>query len=79
MMSAAECTKRAAECLNAAQGSPRHDVQRAWQRLSDLWLAWSETLDRLRTAEHALVPFPRIMRPPSPDADGKSWTREPVR
>ena len=68
MMSAAECSKRAAECLNAAQVSSHHDVQRAWQRLSDAWLAWSQTLDRLRNAEEDIAPFPRIVRRMPPDA-----------
>jgi hypothetical protein len=69
MMSAAECSKRAAECLSAAQVSQRHDVQRAWQRLSDAWLAWSQTVDRLRDADATIAPFPRIGRRMPPDAN----------
>jgi hypothetical protein len=69
MMNAAECSKRAAECLSAAQVSPRGDVQRAWQRLSDAWLAWSQTVDRLGNVDAAIGPFPRIVRRISPDAD----------
>lgn len=74
MMSAAECSKRAAECLNAAQVSPPGDVQRAWQRLSDAWLAWSQTVDRLKNAEEAMAPFPRIGRRMPPDAQGQLRT-----
>ena len=69
MMSAAECSKRAAECLSAAQVSPRGDVQRAWQRLSDAWLAWSQTVDRLKDADATIAPFPRMGRRMLPDAD----------
>ena len=65
MMSVADCTKRAAECVEAAQRSPDHD-ERAWRQWSDLWLAWSETLGRLTDPEREFAPFPRIARDAPP-------------
>jgi hypothetical protein len=66
MMSAADCTKRAAACLKAAQFSSDHDGQRAWRQWSDLWAAWSETRGRLSDPERIFAPFPRIARDAPP-------------
>ena len=66
MMSVADCTKRAAECLKAAQRSSDHEGQEAWRQWSELWLAWSETLGRLTDPERELAPFPRIARDAAP-------------
>ncbi len=44
MMSPEDCKKRSAECLAAAQRSSEDHAQQAWKQLSDLWVAWSETL-----------------------------------
>jgi hypothetical protein len=79
MMSAAECTKRAAECLNAAQGSSSQDVQRGWRRLSEAWTAWSQTLGPLTDRERIYVPFPRIERQAPADSRVASPTRAAIR
>jgi hypothetical protein len=79
MMSAAECTKRAAECLNAAQGSSSQDVQRAWRRLSEAWTAWSQTLGPLTDRERIYVPFPRIERHTPADLRVGQPTRAAIR
>jgi hypothetical protein len=48
MMSAAECAKRASNCLKAAEASPDDKGQRLWRQLADAWTTWSETVGRLR-------------------------------
>ena len=79
MMSAAECTKRAAECLSAAQGSSSQDVQQAWRRLSEAWTVWSQTLGPLTDPERIYVPFPRIERHAPADSRVGSSTRAAIR
>jgi len=34
--------------LAAAQYAPDRDVKRTWQQLADMWLLWSEQLEKLR-------------------------------
>jgi len=79
MMSAAECSKRAAECLSAAQGSSSQDEQRAWRRLSEAWTVWSQTLGPLTDPERIYVPFPRIERPAPTDSRVGSSIRAAIR
>jgi hypothetical protein len=50
-MSAAECAKRASDCLKAAESSSDDKGRRIWQQLADAWTAWSETVGRLNKAE----------------------------
>jgi hypothetical protein len=52
MMSAAECAKRASDCLKAAEASSDDKGQRLWRQLADAWTTWSETVGRL----HRLPP-----------------------
>jgi hypothetical protein len=66
MMSVADCTKRAAECLKSAEQSSEHDGQQAWRQWADLWVAWSETLDRLADPARGWAPFPRTAQDASP-------------
>ena len=47
-MNADECRARADQCLAAAQYAPDRDVKRTWQQLADMWLLWSEQLEKLR-------------------------------
>ena len=47
-MNADECRKKADECLAAAQFASDGDAQRTWRQLADMWLLWSEQLDRFR-------------------------------
>ena len=47
-MNANECRKKADECLAAAQYASDRDAQRTWRHLADMWLLWSEQLDRFR-------------------------------
>lgn len=47
MMSADECTKRASDCLKAAEASPDDKGRRVWQQLADAWTTWSTTIGRL--------------------------------
>lgn len=79
MMSAAECSKRAAECLNAAQSSSSQDEQRAWRRLSEAWTAWSQTLGPLTDPDRIYVPFPRIERHAPADSRFGAPTRAAIR
>ncbi len=51
MMSPEDCKKRSAECLAAAQLCSEDHSQQAWKQLSDLWVAWSDTLDLLSERE----------------------------
>ena len=60
MMSVDDCKDRAAECLKVAEGSSEHDGQKAWRRLADLWVAWSNTLGRLSGPVRDWPPFPSI-------------------
>ena len=60
MMSVAECIGRAGDCLIASQRSSDHYGQQAWQRWSDLWMTWSESLARLTDPEQVYCPLPRI-------------------
>ena len=34
--------------MAAAQYAPDRDVKRTWQQLADMWLLWSEQLEKLR-------------------------------
>jgi len=52
MISAAECAKRASDCLKAAEASSDDKGQRLWRQLADAWTTWSETVGRL----HRLQP-----------------------
>jgi len=45
-MNADDCRKRADECLAAAQYASDRDAQRTWCQLADMWLLWSEQLQR---------------------------------
>ena len=47
-MNASECSKRAEECLAAAQYASDRDAQRNWRQIADVWLLWSEQLGKLR-------------------------------
>jgi hypothetical protein len=51
MMSPEDCKKRSAECLTAAQRCSEDHGQQAWRQLSDLWVAWSDTLGMLSERE----------------------------
>jgi hypothetical protein len=51
MMSPEDCKKRSAECLTAAQRCSEDHGQQAWRQLSDLWVAWSDTLGVLSERE----------------------------
>jgi hypothetical protein len=51
MMSPQDCKKRSAECFAAAQLCSEDHAQQAWKQLSDLWVAWSDTLGVLSERE----------------------------
>ena len=51
MMSPEYCKKRSAECLTAARLCSEDHGQQAWRQLSDLWVAWSDTLGVLSERE----------------------------
>jgi len=51
MMSPEDCKKRSAECLAAAKRCSEDHSQQAWKQLSDLWVAWSDTLGVLSERE----------------------------
>jgi hypothetical protein len=46
MMNSDACSKRASECLKAAELSSDPNRQQSWRKLSDLWLIWSDVLSR---------------------------------
>ena len=66
MMSVSHCKSRAAECLKAAERSSDYDGQKAWRRLADSSMAWSDTLGRLTDPAQEWAPFPRIARDAAP-------------
>ena len=47
MMTAAECARRASDCLKAAEASSDDKGRRIWRQLGDAWMTWSETVSRL--------------------------------
>jgi hypothetical protein len=47
-MNADECRKKADDCLAAAQYASDRNAQRTWRHLADMWLRWSEQLDKFR-------------------------------
>ena len=47
-MTASECRERAEKCLAAAQDASDGEVQRHWRQLADMWVLWSERLERFR-------------------------------
>ena len=51
MMSPEDCKKRSVECLAAAKRCSEDHSQQAWKQLSDLWVAWSDTLGVLSERE----------------------------
>jgi hypothetical protein len=62
MMNPQDCKKRSAECLAAAQLCSEDRGQQAWKQLSDLWVAWSNTLGVL--SEHERLASMRGLRSP---------------
>ena len=50
MMSPQDCKKRSAECLAAAKLCSEGQGQQVWKQLSELWVAWSDTLGAM--SEH---------------------------
>jgi hypothetical protein len=50
-MNADDCRKRADECLAAAQYASDRDAQRTWRQLADMWLLWSEQLQRFSASK----------------------------
>jgi hypothetical protein len=62
MMSPEDCKRRSVECLAAAKLCSEGQGQQAWKQLSDLWVAWSDTLGIM--GEHERLSSMRGLRPP---------------
>jgi hypothetical protein len=62
MMSPQDCKRRSAECLAAAKLCSEDQGQQAWEQLSALWVAWSDTLGAM--SEHERLATKRGLRPP---------------
>jgi hypothetical protein len=78
MMSAAECAKRARDCLRAAEASPDDKGRRVWRQLADAWTTWSETvgrLHRLRPNGHSVEFHSSQGHLPSLDYNGRLGNR----
>jgi len=52
-MNVDECRNRAERCLAAAQNASAQDVKQSWQQLAQMWLTWSEQLERFRAYRKA--------------------------
>jgi len=52
-MNVDECRNRAEQCLATAQSASDQDMKRSWQQLAEMWLLWSDNLDRFRVTNEA--------------------------
>jgi len=62
-MNVDECKGRAEQCLATAQNASDQDMKRSWQQLAEMWLLWSEKLDRFRVVNEAAAAAKRSVEP----------------